>query len=155
MALTKTRLRKHDLYVKQVFLDNPPPKFGGQISPPKFGGYGLSGERQRGVENLKSEGWDPDCLLPPPPPFVHALSFSFEERGTDQTNRTISGLQNWFWRGCSAVRFPPPPIARYVLPPISRFPIQAPKKIHAQTSQGASGAAQRALRAQRLQKIKS
>ena len=29
--------------VKQVFFDNPP-KFRGQISPPKFGGYALSGD---------------------------------------------------------------------------------------------------------------
>ena len=29
--------------VKQAFFDNPPPKSKGQISPPKFGGYGLSG----------------------------------------------------------------------------------------------------------------
>ena len=29
--------------VKQVFFDNPPPKFRGQISPPKFGGLGCQG----------------------------------------------------------------------------------------------------------------
>ena len=37
------------------------------------------------------------------------MSFSLEETGTDQTNPTFWGLQNWFWRGCFMVRFPPPP----------------------------------------------
>ena len=43
-----------------------------------------------------------------PPPFVYAMSFFLEETGTDQTNPTFWGLQNWFWRGCFMVRFPPP-----------------------------------------------
>ena len=30
--------------VKQMFFDDPPPRFRGLISPPKFGGYGLSGK---------------------------------------------------------------------------------------------------------------
>ena len=43
-----------------------------------------------------------------PPPFVHALSFSLEETGTDQTNPTFWGLQNWFWRSRSTEGSPPP-----------------------------------------------
>ena len=53
-----------------------------------------------------------------PPPFVHAMSFSLAETGTDQTNPIFWGLQKWFWRGHFIVRFPPPPqIAPYVSPP--------------------------------------
>ena len=37
-------------------------------------------------------------MIRSPPPFVHALSFSLEETGTDQTNPIFWGLQNWFWR---------------------------------------------------------
>ena len=62
----------------------------------------------------------------PPPPFVHAMSFSLEETGTDQTNPTFRGLQNWFWRAC----FMGPKIARYVLPPpplrIPNYPSDRP-----------------------------
>ena len=42
-----------------------------------------------------------------PPLFVHALPYSLEETGTDQTNPTCQGFQNCFWRGHSMVRFPP------------------------------------------------
>ena len=43
--------------------------------------------------------------------FAHAMSFPLEEMGTDQTNPTFWGLQNWFWRVRSIVvlrsRLPP------------------------------------------------
>ena len=79
-------------------------------------------EKTRGVEN-SGEGKtyhktpSPKTVLDPPPPmirfplppsFVHALSFSLEGTGTDQTNPIFWALQNWFWRARSIVRFPPP-----------------------------------------------
>ena len=58
-------------------------------------------EKQRGVEN-SGEGktyhksppqkrfWIPPLMIRfPPPPFVHAMSFSLEETDTDQTNPTF------------------------------------------------------------------
>ena len=41
------------------------------------------------------------------PPFVHALSYSLEQTGTDQTNPTSRALQNCLWRVHSRVRPPP------------------------------------------------
>ena len=90
-------------------------------------------ERQRGVEN--SGGWKTYRKLPknvfgpptydtfPPPPFGDSLSFPLKERGADQTNPNFWGLQKWFWRAHSRVRFPPPP------PPqihVIRFPPPQP-----------------------------
>ena len=58
----------------------------------------------------------------PPPPFVFALLLSLEETGTDQANPTLGGLQNWFWRAHSMVRFPPPPQQNRTIR--IRFPIK-------------------------------
>ena len=58
-----------------------------------------------------------------PPPFVHALSFSLEEETcTDQTNPTFRGLQNWFLRARSKVRFPLPKSHDRFCPPHLPFP---------------------------------
>ena len=69
--------------------------------------------------------WTPPLMIRFPPPFVHAMSFSLEEMGTDQTNPTFWGLQNWFCRGCFMVRFPPPPPPKShdtFCPPLCEFP---------------------------------
>ena len=102
-------------------------------------------ERPRGVENSGGGGGgkhtansaknpspktflDPPTYdtFPPPPFFGDSLSFPLKERGTDQTNPNFWGLQKWFWRAHSAVRFPPPPpkFTRYVLPPPEPLPKQ-------------------------------
>ena len=65
----------------------------------------------------------------PPPFFGDSLSFPLKERGTDQTNPNFWGLQKWFWRAHSAVRFPPPQIhAIRFAPPLSRCPIFSQKQ---------------------------
>ena len=88
-------------------------------------------ERQRGVESSgegkayhktppSQNGLDPPPTIRFPTPFVHALSFSLEEAGTDQTNPTFRGLQNWFWRALSIARSPPPPYSTFPPPPKSQ-----------------------------------
>ena len=80
------------------------------------GGGGNSGEGKtqgRGKHTIKplpktGFGPPPPMIRFPPPPFVFALLFSLEETGTEQGNPTFGGLQNWFWRARSMVRFPPP-----------------------------------------------
>ena len=77
-------------------------------------------ERNKGKHTIK--------LLPkngfglPPPHFVHALSFSLEETGTDQTNPVFWRLQNWLWRGHFIVRPPPQkkPTTRFAPPPFAQ-----------------------------------
>ena len=60
----------------------------------------IIGEKQRGggkVRGGKSyhkpppqkRFWTPPLMIRFPPPFVHAMSFSLEETGTDQTNPTF------------------------------------------------------------------
>ena len=87
------------------------------------------------INPLPKNGFGPPHLWydsPPPFPFVYAMSFSLEETGTDQTNPTFWGLQNWFWRGGGALWYVsplPPKIARYVLPPpLCEFPIEEHQK---------------------------
>ena len=66
---------------------------------------------------------DPHLRYVPPPFFGDSLSFPLEERGADQTHPNFWGLQKWFWRAHSAVRFPPPPNSRDTFcPPLSRCP---------------------------------
>ena len=68
---------------------------------------------------------DPPHLwyVSPPPPFVHAMSFSLiEGTGADQTNPTFWALQNWFWRACSTVRFAAHNRTIRFAPPIWPFP---------------------------------
>ena len=95
-------------------------------------------ERPRGVDN--SGGWKtyrkfgektlPKNVFGPPtydtffpPLFGDSLSFPLKERGTDQTNPNLWGLQKWFWKAHSAVRFPPPPNSRDTFcPALSRCP---------------------------------
>ena len=79
---------------------------------------GGSAKKQRGREtqgrgkhtimHLPKNGFDPltyDTFSPRPS--VHALSFSLEKTGTDQTNPSCRGLQDWFRSGHFKVRFPP------------------------------------------------
>ena len=47
--------------------------------------------------------------FPPPPPFVHALSFSLEETGTDQMNPIFWGLHKAGFGGGTLQYVPPPP----------------------------------------------
>ena len=75
-----------------------------------------------------------------PPPFVHALSFSLEETGTDQTNPMFWGRQNCFWRGHSMVCFPPkkshdtfcpPPLYEFSgVAPANQTKKRAKRKVH-------------------------
>ena len=88
----------------------------------KRGGKLTGGETD--VKPLSKNGLGPP---PPPmirfhhPPSVHALSFSLEDTGTDQTN-PLSEASNLrapklVLEGALHSTFPPHPIARYVLPP--------------------------------------
>ena len=67
-------------------------------------GWKTQGRGKHTIEPLPIKVLDPHTYDTfPPPPFVHALSFSLEETGADQTNPTFRGLQNWLWRAHSIV----------------------------------------------------
>ena len=63
--------------------------------------------RTKSCQGLPKNGvWaSPPPVIQSPHPFVHALSLSLEEKGTDQIKPTFRGLQNWFWRARASVRF--------------------------------------------------
>ena len=92
----------HNHYYPRVFLAS--------VREKQRGGGKTQGRGKHTIKPLPKNGFGP----PPhlwydfPPPFVYAMSFSWEETGTNQTNPTFWGLQNWFWRGGFMVRFPPP-----------------------------------------------
>ena len=108
--------------------------FGHKIGWTNVGRQSCFGPKKCTVSGLKRQfdKWHlfraptPPPMIRFPPPFVHALSydsFSLEETGTDQTNPTFCGLQNWCWRGHTMVRFPPPNrTIRFAPPPPPRFP---------------------------------
>ena len=80
------------------------------------------GEKLRGGETYhkappQKRFWTPPLMIPFPPPFVHAMSFSLQEMGRDQTNPTFGGLQNWVWRGHVMIRFPSPKSQDTFCPP--------------------------------------
>ena len=80
--------------------------------------------RKFGVKPLPKNVWTPPPTIRFPPLFGISVSFPLKERGTDQTNPNFWGLQKWFWRAHSPVRFPPPPqmhVIRFA-PPLSRCP---------------------------------
>ena len=79
------------------------------MSEKNKGGWKTQGRGKHTIKPLPKNGFGPPHLwyVSPPPPFVFALLFSLEETGTDQANPTLWGLQNWFWRAHSMVRFPP------------------------------------------------
>ena len=97
------------------------------------GGWKTQGGGKHTVNSAKNPSpktfLDPPPTIRFPPPFFgDSLSFPLKERGTDQTNPNFWGLQKWFWRAHSAVRFPPPPkFTRYVLPPPQPLPEKTPK----------------------------
>ena len=83
------------------------PMFTIKIREKQRGGGKLRGGKHT-IKPLPKNGFGPPHLWYDfPPPFVYAMSFSLEETGTNQTNPTFWGLQNWFWRGGFMVRFPP------------------------------------------------
>ena len=92
------------------------------------GGNSVEGKTYHKTPSQKRFWTPPTYDTFPPPSFVFALLFSLKETGTDQANPTFSGLQNWFWRRTLWYVFPPPQIARYVLPPhqlLSNLPEKA------------------------------
>ena len=95
------------------------------INQRKTKGGENSGEGKTYHKSPPQKRFGPPHLWYDFPPFVHAMSFSLEETGTDQTNPTFWGLQNWFWRGCFMVRFPPPKSHDTFCPPP---PLRIPKK---------------------------
>ena len=72
-------------------------------------GVETQGRGKHTIKPLPKQGFGPPPpMIRFPRPFVHALSFSLEATGTDQTNPTFSGLQTWFW---SDTFCPTPPFA--------------------------------------------
>ena len=97
------------------------------------GGWKTQGGGKHAVNSAKNPS--PKTFLDPPtydtfpPPFGDSLSFPLKERGTDETNPNFWGLQRWFWRAHSAVRFPPPQIhAIRFAPPSAAAQISFHKK---------------------------
>ena len=83
-----------------------------------------TGLRYRSIEcsSLQKRFWAPrpPTMIRVPPFFGDSLSIPYKERGTNQTNPNFWGLQRWFWRANSAVRFPPTPkndLIRFGPPP--------------------------------------
>ena len=94
------------------------------------GGGKTQGRGKHTINPLPKNGFGPPIYdTIPPPPFVHAMSFSLEETDTDQTNPTFWGLQNWFWRGCFMVRFPPQKSHDTFCPPPLRIPNHSPNRL--------------------------
>ena len=73
-----------------------------------FRGLGL--RRWRARSQPKKQFWNLPPSMVRSPPFVHALSFSLETTGTDQTNLSFCGFQNWF------VHTSPPPQKKAKIP---------------------------------------
>ena len=62
--------------------------------------------------------------------FFHALSFSLEEMGTDQTHPTFCGLQKLALEGTLYSMFPPPPKKNTIRFPPSPLAASRPYKVH-------------------------
>ena len=66
--------------------------------------------------------------LAPSHPFVFALLFSLEETGTDQAkSHFLRPSKTGFGGRALWYVFPPPKIARYVLPPLAAFQFSGPR----------------------------
>ena len=91
------------------------------------GGWKLrGGETYRKTPPQKRLWTPPHLRYGSPAPFWRLSVISLKGRGTDQTNPNFWGLQKWFWRARSAVRFPLPPNSTwYVLPrpPLRKIPV--------------------------------
>ena len=98
--------------------------FIGWCSEKNKGGWKTQGTGKHTIKPLPKNGFGPPHLWYVfPPPFVFPLLFSLQETSTDQANPTFWGLQNWFWRAHSMVRFPPKKSHDTFCTPISRFPM--------------------------------
>ena len=119
------RRRFSQEFQPQIFAENRRFSQKPVCSEKNKGGWKTQGRGKHTVKPLPKNGFGPppptyDTFLPPP--FAHAMSFSFEGTGTDQTNPTFGALQNRFLEGTHMVRFPPPK-SHDTFPPICRFPI--------------------------------
>ena len=91
----------------------------------KGGGKLRGGETYNKTPPQKRFWTPPPHMIRFPPPFVHAMSFSLEGTGTDQTNPTFGALQDRFLEGTLYGTFSPPQNHDTFCPPISRFPKKA------------------------------
>ena len=85
------------------------------------GGGGTRGRGKHSIKPLPKTGLDPPTYDAIPPPFAHALSFSLEEPGTDQTH-PISQASKTGFGGALSCTFSPPKSHNTFCPPFANRP---------------------------------